>query len=288
MVDIINIPNFVTSKIDIEKMTKIQKLFLIIKGKAIAFLFKKTSKKLFCILMNFIYSIDGKLYFEDNHYIKKTKDFTVYYPNKRISNIIVDIENHYEKFIKSYCLDKIEYSENNLVVDVGANVGDLYNSLKILNLNFRYIGFEPDVKVFKCLENNIDSKNSTIYNLALSNADGNSTLYIDTEAADTSLTPFNSKSSYETEITTLDSFEITNIKLIKIDAEGHEPEVLEGMINTLSEIEYISIDYGRERGFEKTSTMVDVINYLYKNNFKLINQSDIRDIGLFYNKNFEK
>ena len=43
-----------------------------------------------------------------------------------------------------------------------------------------------------------------------------------------------------------------------------------------------------ERGFEKTSTMVDVINYLYKNNFKLINQSDIRDIGLFYNKNFEK
>ena len=64
MVDIINIPNFVTSKIDIEKMTKIQKLFLIIKGKAIAFLFKKTSKKLFCILMNFIYSIDGKLYFE--------------------------------------------------------------------------------------------------------------------------------------------------------------------------------------------------------------------------------
>ena len=49
----------------------------------------------------------------------------------------------------------------------------------------------------------------------------------------------------------LDSFNIKNVKLLKIDAEGYEPEVLKGSLDTFNEIEYISVDYGNERGKEE-------------------------------------
>ena len=41
------------------------------------------------------------------------------------------------------------------------------------------------------------------------------------------------------------------IKLLKIDAEGSEPEVLNGTLGIIKNIEYISVDCGAERGFHK-------------------------------------
>ena len=45
----------------------------------------------------------------------------------------------------------------------------------------------------------------------------------------------------------LDSFNITNIKLLKIDAEGHELALLKGSKNTLLTTEYICVDMGAEK-----------------------------------------
>ena len=79
---------------------------------------------------------------------------------------------------------------------------------------------------------------------------------------------------------------IKNIKLLKIEAEGAEPEVLSGAIATLKNTEYISVAYGNERGKDGLSTVVEVVNILISNNFEFIGDSNLRKVGLFRNCSF--
>ena len=82
----------------------------------------------------------------------------------------------------------------------------------------------------------------------------------------------------------VDSLNIENqIKLIKVEAEGQEPEVLEGSLNTLKNIEYIAVDFGFERGLNQENTINSVNNILTKNNFELKNISEYRLVGLYKN-----
>ena len=90
------------------------------------------------------------------------------------------------------------------------------------------------------------------------------------------------------ETTTLDK-EIDKIqqriKLIKLEAEGFEPEILQGLKKYLNYVEYITIDCGFERGVKQESTIAECANYLIKNNFKMIDFSLPRVVTLFKNLN---
>ena len=283
MDNLINIPDYLYVNLDLNTLTKLQKLKLVIKGKIISIIFKLKSENVFCLIMNFLHGKDGKIYFENNYYVKETVDRKVFYPNRRISNIFINYKLHIEKFYKMYCLDEIKFGDNDLVIDCGANIGELYLAFKEKNVNIRYVAFEPDKEAFKSLEQNTKDGNKDLYNLALSNKEGKQELYTDTEGANTSLSPFDSKSVDEIKTITLDSLNLKNIKLMKIDAEGHEPEVLNGLGSTLKNIEYISIDHSDERGFDQDKTTVEVFNYLYGNNFEVVAVSPYRDISLFKN-----
>ncbi len=61
-----------------------------------------------------------------------------------------------------------------------------------------------------------------------------------------------------------------HIKILKVDAEGAEMEVLEGCINLFNKIEYISIDLGFEKGILQESTFVPCLKFLSQNGFELI------------------
>ena len=61
--------------------------------------------------------------------------------------------------------------------------------LKANDMKVNYIGFEPDLLAYKCLEKNVENEN-TIYNLALSNVDGKQDLFVDTDGGNSSLTDF--------------------------------------------------------------------------------------------------
>lgn len=76
------------------------------------------------------------------------------------------------------------------------------------------------------------------------------------------------------------------IKLLKLEAEGAEPEVLEGCGDLLQQIEYITADLGPERGVSQESTLVPVVNYLLAHNFELLEVGHTRIVGLFRNKKF--
>ena len=60
----------------------------------------------------------------------------------------------------------------------------------------------------------------------------------------------------------LESYVSSKIKLLKLEAEGAEPEILEGLGEKLNLVEYISADLGYERGVHCESTLVPVTNYL--------------------------
>ena len=118
------------------------------------------------------------------------------------------------------------------------------------------------------------SDNSTVLDLYLDSAGGNS-----------SFVDFGTDRSVKVETVRLDEVlgQDDFIKLLKIDAEGYEPEVINGAIKCLNNVEYISVDFGAERGIDQKSTIIQVNNILINNNFELISFGEIRMTGLYKN-----
>ncbi len=86
----------------------------------------------------------------------------------------------------------------------------------------------------------------------------------------------------------LDSFIDKNIKLLKLEAEGGELEVLEGAGEKINKINYISADLGPERGVNQESTFVPVSNFLNQKNFSLIEYNANRFTALFKNNDIDR
>ena len=121
-------------------------------------------------------------------------------------------------------------------IDVGANVG-LY-TYRFAQL-FQYVeSFEPIPSCTRII-NSSKLPNVTVHNKALSNQQGQATLNIPA-TGEPEATCFASLSNQFAEahtltvgLRTLDSFEFSDVDLIKIDVEGHELEVLQGGLDTL-------------------------------------------------------
>ena len=75
------------------------------------------------------------------------------------------------------------------------------------------------------------------------------------------------------------------LKLLKLEAEGAEPEVIKGGIDVIKNIEYIAADLGPERGFNQEITLKEVANILLQNNFEIIDINYPRLCVLFKNLN---
>ena len=130
------------------------------------------------------------------------------------------------------------------VIDVGANVGFYTKRLaELVGPEGRVLAFEPVPETFVLLANNLESCrlfNVTLFNAAVSETTGVAGMSIP-EYSDTGLRNFyqahlSNAADSELKILTvsLDALHIpTTVRLIKIDAEGHEFSVLKGMRKTL-------------------------------------------------------
>tara|TARA_B100001121_G_C18686095_1_gene620729 strand:+ start:711 stop:1574 length:864 start_codon:yes stop_codon:yes gene_type:complete len=286
MVAIFDSPDFLISKNHIKKFGFFKKIFYLILGFILGLIHKYFKGTLFTVLINFFLRRKVKLKYEKPFYLGVEGDLKFYFPNKRVTRLLEGIEKQAKDIFELYMLDKIEFNSGDTVVDCGANVGELYQGLKKNINNLNYIGFEPDPIVFKCLEKNVNSKNVKIYQTALSNKSSIEKLYISSEGADTSLVFLENKESIEIETILLDELNLSNVKLIKMDAEGFELEVLQGSKNTLKSTKYVSVDFGPEKGTEGFNTLPDVSNFLYENNFRMVYANTERHIGLYKNQLF--
>lgn len=121
-------------------------------------------------------------------------------------------------------------------VDIGANIGFM---TAYFGTHWNHVtAFEPTPSVFKCLQKNCDKSNIKLINNALSDIKKD-VLFATGGRSELnqiiSDTQFLKK--YWTHITipaiTLDSLNLTDVDIIKIDVEGHELSVVYGAENTI-------------------------------------------------------
>ena len=252
-------------------------------------------KDLFCKYRNFINFFkkrNVKISFKKNYYILEdtTSNNSIYIHSsskKRIKRFEMGIIRKTDILAGKYFLNKIKFSEGDIFIDCGANLGELGYYLNLKNKKIKYYAFEPSPIDFYCLNKNLEFYDSAILEkIALSDRKGQDKFYLSTDSADSSLLEPNSYS----EIININKVRLdnyftsdTNIKFLKVEAEGHEPEVLYGIEGIINKIEYIAVDVSPER-YNK-STLVDVCNFLLNNNFNLVEFSPYYLTVLFKNSN---
>jgi FkbM family methyltransferase len=204
---------------------------------------------------------------------------------KRFYKYKLGIKNRYLEIIQKYFIDEIKFKVDDIVIDVGANIGELGNAIRTRSI-IQYIGIEPDPIEYEILKKNSMTKD-ILYNSFLSNEVKLSKVRYANDTGDTHLftSDHGSELLYHSNLiqtNTLDNILInyknTKFKLIKIEAEGSEPEVLLGAIDTLNRTEYVSVDTSPERG--TLDTYKSVFNILSQNSFTLI-KNNKRDSALF-------
>ena len=164
------------------------------------------------------------------------------------------------------CIKRI-INPGDTFVDVGANIG--YFTRQALSNGAKTFSFEPHPNIFKRLSENLDQQNdSSIFQMALSDQKGEFTLYIpenfDKNEGIASLNPMPNSKEIKVQTETLDQKLNNQIRLLKIDVEGHEESVLKG---AKTSIEAKRIDYIVFEDFEGMQSKT--INFLEKNNYKV-------------------
>ena len=285
---LVNIPDFIVADINVNETSAIKKIGLIIFGKATSLVINTNQPKVICGFLNLFYKSTGKIKYENSFFTKNYGDNKkIFYPNLRFLRVARGVEFQFSKILDDYCLNELDFSSESLVVDCGANVGELFLSLKNnKDVEVNYFAYEPDERSYLSLKKNI-SNNSNIYKIALSDKSQERSLFLDTEGGDSSLENFGSLEKIKVNSKRLDEYDYQDIYLLKIDAEGHELEVLRGSEQLLNKIKFISVDYGLEKGLEKRSTITEVTNFLFENNFILHKANVIRNTGLFVNKDLK-
>lgn len=258
-------------------ITLIRKLFLLF------------DKRIFCFTANLFFLLRGFSvrfkYQNDGFYSAREDDIKIFFKNKVQAFNVYDrgLLNRAKSIGETYFLDKINFKKGDRVIDCGANVGDLYLYFSTyLKADISYLGIEPSPEEYSALLKNVGDNNAK--NIGLWDSISTLKFYISSDGADSSLIePRIYTSIINVETQRLDSFYNEKVKLLKIEAEGAEPEVLKGSLGLLKNVEYISADLGFERGLDQLSTLVPVVNFLFEHDFELIEISHNRICALFKN-----
>ena len=234
-------------------------------------------------LFSFFLNSKIRIYFSDNFYY--LKDFKWRFSHRKAGVYFYQLgmSRRIDFLRKKYFLNSIRFNPNDVIIDCGANNGDLY---LCFDRNIKYYGIEPSPTVFSNLEYNV--KNQKLINKALwKNSSDKISFYLSDEGGDSSIIPisnFTKKINIST-ITLDDLIDDINlkIKLLKIEGEGSEPEILKGLDKNLTKVEYISIDAGFERGIEEKPTFNECKEYLVRNNFHIVNFNKKNNVLFFKN-----
>lgn len=250
--------------------------------------------KIFFNYTSWIYNSPDRIdIYKKGYYVFRKKNWIFCNKHFGLHSYKLGLKWRFEWMKNSYLLNDIKFNELDNIIDCGANNGDLF---PVFDCDINYYGFEPSPKIFNCLRFNI--KNQNVYKKILSNQTNNDiNLYVSDDMGDSSGLEFpNFKFMIKAESETLDNLIDSikgDVKLIKIEAEGMEPEVLYGLKRNLNKVLYITIDCSAERWNRSiqrfTTTISSCTNYLIKNDFELIKCGNLNKIALlFKNKNSAK
>ena len=172
-----------------------------------------------------------------------------------------------KNFTQSKCLEKlITYCKSkdikfNHVLDIGAWVGTW--TMAMNSFCGRVIAFEPDPVHYECLVKNcpddVETQQLAVGNdekmIALSEDDFTQAKRVIGEGT--------------IPMVTIDSLDLDDVDLIKIDVEGFEMEVLKGAKNTLASVSYLMIELNNNAK-KYGSSNLEIAKFLRKMKFEIM------------------
>jgi FkbM family methyltransferase len=164
-----------------------------------------------------------------------------------------------------FMLDRYRLGDlkDTLVIDIGAHIGEF--AMAAAPLAKQIVCFEPDPVAREALLANTHMlANVQVMPIALSNHNKSTPFYVATAKADSSLfQPEKYTQVIDVEARRLDSLGIDTQGyarvVLKMDAEGFEPEVLEGGGDWLKHLDAASVDVAPERAGQSTYTAVKAL-----------------------------
>jgi len=178
-------------------------------------------------------------------------------------------------------------------VDVGSHKGKYFDLFAKNYQIKKSLLIEPQKQYFHYLKNKYKGfKNIKIFDYAVSNKNGTSLFYINHHDLTSSLNTLNHKNTFlkfksrlfgvktqnmikkkvKVKITTLNNIfkkiKLKQLDLVKIDTEGHELQVLQGIGKTIQKIKIVLIEFRNDNVY-KNYNSIKIHNNLIKNNFYL-------------------
>lgn len=159
----------------------------------------------------------------------------------------------------------ISVSAGDTVIDVGANVGEF--SLAMSGFGASAVAIEGDPTVFECLTINTSGVSGIrLVKEVLWREETDLVFHSEPQDANSSVfEPMGSLQSFDIQVraTTLDRLTeklgVDGVDLFKCDAEGAEPEVIEGGRETLLRTRQVAIDTGPERMGQRTDEACEAL-----------------------------
>jgi FkbM family methyltransferase len=181
--------------------------------------------------------------------------------------------------------------KGDIIIDVGAYIG--YYTIffsKLVGDQGKVYAFEADPRAFLILKHKAKKlKNVILERKAVGNKNSKVKFYLDENRGESSIYKdlARSKTCIEVDMLRLDDYFHDlkdNIALIKMDVQGSEPLVIDGMKNLIKKVKVIIFEYWPDglkvAGFEP----IDLLNLLKKYNFKIFYVDQNLNINNITNK----
>ena len=192
---------------------------------------------------------------------------------------------HVDQLAGEYHLDRIDVASDGVFIDCGANIGEL--GIWARERGLRYMAFEPEEPEAHCCDLNNFNGRADTRREALWKETAMIPLYSKPESGDSSLIDMGGAIRTRIQAVALDDAvnlsDVPGTVILKIEAEGAEPEVLEGAANTLASIDWVAIDCGHERGVSRTHTFVETNVLMQDLGFRLHRAQFKRITALYRN-----
>ena len=199
------------------------------------------------------------------------------------------VDRFLDSLHSAYLLQQVPLRPSDWVLDCGANIGEVSMALLRREPTLKIIAVEPEPPEADCADLNLFQGRPMTVRSALWNEEKTLTFYSASATADSSaIEPPNFKEEKQVPATTIDALlarmHCPRLRLLKLEAEGAEPEILQGALASLARIDYIAADLGPERGLNQDETATPVINMLLGCGFDLVGMRFDRVVALFRNR----
>ena len=216
---------------------------------------------------------------------KKEKIFghVVYYEN--FNSFFAMFTEIFLHEVYAYKHPKLSLDDKINVVDCGSNIGLSLVYFKLIFPNAAIFCFEPDPITFRILEKNVITnkfKDVKLYQMAVGDKKRKVTLYSFKEfggGPGNSIMKkhigFKNPSIIKVDMITLNDIGLEKIDLLKIDVEGAEGKIIEGLSKTklIRTIKIINLEY-HYRNKDNSNRLGKILSFLEENKFSFVINPD--------------